>query len=274
MFPEGHVQGHHGIAGVGNVIFKGRSISNGIGKGEVVKLEEPLSFLGGVEGSTGDLKVRDGNVAGKILVFPKGKGSTVGSFVMYDLMVHGKAPAAVINESAETIVATGAVISSIPMVDQIPSVRLFEDGDIVTVNATEGTVEIEGIEFKEIVSSVVSKNGKCILLKRPDDHRSYPGCWSLVAGKIEDGETPVEAAKREILEETGIKVEDPIADMHVLYVREGRTLFKVYPFHFDAGDQEPVLNDENEGFIWADQEDVKGRKLITDTLLVMDTFLK
>ena len=89
------MQGHHGIAGVGNVIFKGRSISNGIGKGEVVKLEEPLSFLGGVEGSTGDLKVRDGNVAGKILVFPKGKGSTVGSFVMYDLMVHGKAPAAV-----------------------------------------------------------------------------------------------------------------------------------------------------------------------------------
>ena len=127
---------------------------SGKATGEVVKLGEPLSFLGGVDGSTGDLRVGGGgNVAGKVLVFPKGKGSTVGSFVMYDLMVHGVAPAAVINETAETIVATGAVISSIPMVDSVPSVDMFEDGDIVTVDATAGTVEIEGVEMKESASS-------------------------------------------------------------------------------------------------------------------------
>ena len=121
---------------------------SGTASGEVIKLDEPLSFLGGVDGSTGDLRVgRGGNVAGKVLVFPKGKGSTVGSFVMYDLMVHGVAPAAVINESAETIVATGAVIASIPMVDSIPSVGMFEDGDIVDVDAGSGTVEIRGVEI-------------------------------------------------------------------------------------------------------------------------------
>ena len=255
------------------MIFQGRSISNGKAKGEVIKLDEPLSFLGGVDGTTGDLRVRDGNVAGKILVFPKGKGSTVGSYVMYDLMVHGKEPAAVINESAETIVATGAVISSIPMIDRIPSVRLFEDGDIVTVDATNGTVDIEGIVYKEIVSSVVSKGNKCILEKRPDTNRSYPGFWSLVAGKIEDGETPVEAARREILEETSIKVKEPLGTMAPLYVREGMTLFKVYPFHFDSEGQEPILNEENEDYVWASVDEARDMKTVTDTIKVMTTFL-
>jgi len=255
------------------VIFQGRCISNGKAKGEVIKLDEPLSFLGGVDGSTGDLRVRDGNVAGKILVFPKGKGSTVGSYVMYDLMVHGKEPAAVINENAETIVATGAVISSIPMIDRIPSVRLFEDGDIVTVDATAGTVDIEGITYKEVVSSVVSRNGKCILEKRPEKSRSFPGHWSLVAGKIEEGETPVEAARREIMEETSIKVGEPVDCMEPLYVREGKTLFKVYPFHFDAEDQDVVLNEENDEYVWASVEDAERLKTVTDTILVMSRFM-
>ena len=122
--------------------IQGRTISPGKAEGRVLKLTEPLSFLGGVDGSTGELRVGDsGNVAGRVLVFPKGKGSTVGSFVMYDLMVHGKQPAAVVNESAETIVATGAVISSIPMVDQIPMDAL-EDGDLVRVDADTGEIEI------------------------------------------------------------------------------------------------------------------------------------
>ena len=255
------------------MIVQGRAISNGKAKGEVIKLNEPLSFLGGVDGSTGDLRVRDGNVAGKILVFPRGKGSTVGSYVMYDLMVHGKEPAAVINESAETIVATGAVISSIPMVDMVPSVNMFEDGDIVTVDANAGTVEIEGIVFKEVVSSVVSRNGKCILEKRHDDSRSFPGHWSLVAGKIEDGEIPVEAARREILEETSLEVGEPLGQMDPIYCREGKTLFKVHPFHFDAGDKEPVINDENDGYVWASVEDAESMRTVTDTVLVMRHFL-
>lgn len=255
------------------MIFQGRCISNGKAKGEVIKLDEPLSFLGGVDGSTGDLRVRDGNVAGKILVFPKGKGSTVGSYVMYDLMVHGKEPAAVINENAETIVATGAVISSIPMIDRIPSVRLFEDGDIVTVDATAGSVDIEGITYKEVVSSVVSRNGKCILEKRPEKSRSFPGHWSLVAGKIEEGETPVEAARREIMEETSIKVGEPVDRMEPLYVREGKTLFKVYPFHFDAGEQDVVLNEENDEYVWASVEDAERLRTVTDTILVMSRFM-
>ena len=161
------------------MILEGRTISKGRAEGKVLKLNEALSFLGGVDASTGELKVENGgNVSGRILVFPRGKGSTVGSFVMYDLKVHGKAPAAVINSSAETIVATGAVISSIPMIDSV-DVNIIEDGDDVIVDADAGTVEIKGAEIKESVSSVVLIDGNILMLKRPERSSSSPGRWSL-----------------------------------------------------------------------------------------------
>lgn len=256
-------------------MFNGRTISPGKAKGTVVKLDEPLSFLGGVDGATGEIRVGNGgNVADRILVFPQGKGSTVGSFVMYDLMVHGKAPAAVINESAETIVATGAVISSIPMVDQIPSIDIFEDGDVVEVDASNGTVEIEGLEYRESVSSVVAMDGRILMLKRPDDSRSFPGKWSLVAGKIEDGESPSEAARREIKEETGIDVIEPDASMDPLYVREGKMLWKVYPFLYRVDSVEPVINDENESFRWVSSEEMTSLDTVKDTFDVVEYLMK
>lgn len=257
------------------MIVECRTISPGKATGEVLRLDEPLSFLGGVDGATGELRVgKGGNVKGKVLVFPRGKGSTVGSFVMYDLMVHGCAPAAVINESAETIVATGAVISSIPMVDSVPSVSMFEDGDIVTVDATAGRVEIDGVIERPVVSSAIVDDGRVLLLKRPERCHSFPGCWSLVAGKIEDGELPVDAARREIMEETGIQVAYPDASMHQVLVREGSTLWRVHPFLYRVEGVEPVLNGENEAYEWVAPEDIPSKKTVTDTSRVVDQMMK
>lgn len=246
-------------------VFKGRMISPGKARGTVVTVPEPLSFLGGVNGSTGEICVgKGGNVAGKILVFPKGKGSTVGSFVMYDLMVHGKQPAAVINESAETIVATGAVISSIPMVDQIPQTDIFSDGDTVAVDADAGTVEIEGVTMREVASCALVRDGKVLLLHRPGICHSYPGKWSLVAGKVEEGETPEQAAVREIKEETGIAVSSPAASLPIVYDREGSTIWKVHPMLFVV-DSDPVLNPENDSFKWVEPQAIDDGECVPRT---------
>ena len=235
----------------------GRMISGGKAEGRVLKISEPLSFLGGVDGSTGEVRAGSGgNVAGKILVFPNGKGSTVGSFVMYDLMVHGKQPAAVINESAETIVATGAVISSIPMVDSVPSVGMFLDGDEVSVDADAGEIEIKGVQCRVCVSSAVFQGGRVLMLKRPEKCRSFPGRWSLVSVKVEEGEGLEEAARREIMEETRIETGTPVCRLPPIYVREGSTLWEVHLFRFDVSGAEPVLNCENEDFRWVSPEDI------------------
>ncbi len=256
------------------MILQGRSISKGRAEGKVLKLQGALSFLGGVDASTGEVKVENGgNVFGRILVFPRGKGSTVGSFVMYDLKVHGKAPAAVINSSAETIVATGAVISSIPMVDSV-DVELINDGDDIIVDADAGTVEIKGVELKESVSSVVLIDGKIMMLKRPENSHSYPGRWSLCAGKIEKGESPDQAAVREIAEET--KIKDPVfkGKLPPVMVREDKILWKVYPFIFDAGNAKPVLNHENEDYRLVTIDEMQSLNLVDKTIDVVRELLK
>ena len=239
------------------MILQGRAISSGKVQGTVLKLNETFSFLGGVNATTGDLKVAKGNIAGKVFVFIAGKGSTVGSFVMYDLMVHGKAPLAVINNTAETIVTTGAVISSIPMVDKV-DIDILADGDDVIVDGDKGTVEIKNVKMVRIAScALINESGRILLLERPVSAKSFPGTRSLVAGKVEPGEDVEKTAVREIMEETQIKVSKPNARLPPIYVREGNTIWEVYPFLFKINDQKPVLNKENVSFEWIRPEDIK-----------------
>jgi predicted aconitase with swiveling domain/8-oxo-dGTP pyrophosphatase MutT (NUDIX family) len=257
------------------VILQGRAISSGRVEGKVLKLNETFSFLGGVNASTGDLKVAEGNIAGKVFVFLAGKGSTVGSFVMYDLMVHGKAPAAVVNNTAETIVTTGAVISSIPMVDRVDT-DLLLTGDEVVVDGDKGTIEINGIKVIRTVScAILNDDGKVLLLKRPDAARSFPGRRSLVAGKVEPGEDIASAAPREIMEETQILVSKPDASLPPIFVREGDTIWEVYPFLFKVKDPTPVLNKENVSYEWIKPGDIKkDTSIVPQTFDVVDRMLK
>jgi len=127
--------------------IKARAISRGRGAGEALLSTEPISFLGGIDPKTGDVIERghplEGKcVAGKVLIFPHGKGSTVGSYVMLQLAENGKAPAAIINVSAEPIIAVGAIISGIPMVDkpEMDVFKLLKDGQRVEVDGDGGLI--------------------------------------------------------------------------------------------------------------------------------------
>ena len=132
------------------MIIRARGISKGIGHGPLLVSPVPISFLSGVDPATGAI-VESGHplkgelIAGKVLAFSHGKGSTVGSYVLYALKMNGRAPAALINEEAEPIVALGAIMAGIPMVDkpEIPLVRL-RSGTEVTVNGEEGEIRYEG----------------------------------------------------------------------------------------------------------------------------------
>jgi len=125
--------------------MKGRSISPGKAEGEALVSKEPIGFYGGVDPKTGEViekghELEGKNVKDKILVFPCGKGSTVGSYVIYGLEKNGVAPKAIVNKETETIVATGAILAGIPCVDGI-DIESIKTGDKVRVNADEGIVE-------------------------------------------------------------------------------------------------------------------------------------
>ncbi len=131
-------------------IIKARKISKGIAEGEVLISTEPISFYGGVDPNTG-IVVEKGHplegksVKDKILIFPFGKGSTVGSYILYRMKKNGVAPKAIINRECDPIVAVGAIISEIPLVDK-PETDIFtiiNDGDIIVVNANEGKIIVK-----------------------------------------------------------------------------------------------------------------------------------
>lgn len=115
----------------------GRTIREGEAEGEALCTDEPIGFFGMVDPETGTVTdpghaLRGTSLAGKVLVFPRGKGSTVGSYILYALRWHQKAPLALVMESCEPIVAAGAIIAGIPAVDRIDISRI-RTGDRVRV---------------------------------------------------------------------------------------------------------------------------------------------
>ena len=115
----------------------GRIIYSGTADGEALVTRQAISFFGGVDPDTGFIVERghelEGQcIAGKVLVFPTGKGSTVGSYTLYRLKHNGLAPAAILNAECETITAVGCIIAEIPCVDKI-AIEKIHPGSQVSI---------------------------------------------------------------------------------------------------------------------------------------------
>ena len=131
------------------IILKGHKVAKGKAQGEALVSKSPISFLGGVNSDTGIIveqghELEGMSVADKILIFPIGKGSTGGSYKIYELACNNKAPRAIINLRADPVVAVGAIMGSIPMMDK-PEQDPFEiikTGDFVEVDADQGLVRV------------------------------------------------------------------------------------------------------------------------------------
>jgi predicted aconitase with swiveling domain len=130
------------------MILRGRRVMGGSAEGEALVSVEPVSFYGGVDPETGCVTEPGHcccgeNISGRVFVFPTGKGSTVGSYVIYRMKKLGTAPAAIVNVETEAIIATGCVISDIPLVDKLDGdpLKTIRTGMRVRVNGDEGLVE-------------------------------------------------------------------------------------------------------------------------------------
>lgn len=136
--------------------FEGRAISKGYAEGEAIVSSSKISFLGDVDVDSGIVVAEDVDIVGecvsdKIFVFPSGRGSTVGTYVLLRMKKKKTAPKAIINFETEPIIAVGAIIAEIPLVDklryngvEINPLKYINSGDYVKVDATSGWVEING----------------------------------------------------------------------------------------------------------------------------------
>lgn len=131
------------------LIVHGRGISRGRGTGELLVSPAAISFLSGVDPDTGIIvekghPLEGESITGKVLAFPHGKGSTVGSYVLYALKRNKKAPAGIINTRADPIIAVGAIMGKIPMVDQPEEdIMQLRNGTCITVDGDTGTIEYD-----------------------------------------------------------------------------------------------------------------------------------
>ncbi|MBD3197406.1 MAG: DUF126 domain-containing protein [Candidatus Lokiarchaeota archaeon] len=127
--------------------LKGDMIVPGNVKGITVISLDPISFLGDIDPETGIIvaekhSLKGESIKNKIFVFSTGKGSTVGSYVLYQLYKNGCSPAGIVNKEAEAIVAVGAIISEIPMIHHVEITKIPHNKEVI-LNADDGFIEFE-----------------------------------------------------------------------------------------------------------------------------------
>ena len=131
----------------GKKIFRCRKIADGVACGPALISPDSICFYM-VSPDTGmiveeDHAAKGQSIAGKVVVFPSGKGSSVVQMDgLYKLQLKGFQPKAMIIEKAETVLVATAIILGIPLVDHVDAAfyEAVANGDMVEVDA-----------FKEVV---------------------------------------------------------------------------------------------------------------------------
>lgn len=245
------------------MMIRTKGIGHGRAEGVVVQTQMPISFLGGVDTTKGCVveessDIRGESFAGKILSFPHGKGSTVGSYVIFQLKKAGTAPIAMLNHKAEAIVATGAILSGIPMLTGIPP-NILVSGDKAIIDADEGTLELPAVFGKVVVTVIGKREGKILILKRSKKVGTFKEHWAGISGSLHPGEKASEAALRELKEETGIvlKSSAPVIQCDPVYARDTGTIWKVHPFLIELDSEKVSLDWEHDEYRWIDPSELK-----------------
>ncbi len=102
---------------------------------------------------------------------------------------------------------------------------------------------------------ICNDTGRFLLVKR-GDIGSFPGTWATVGGGIDPGEKPLDAAKREMYEETKINPDDKQIEFK-FFERSDELGTDYYLFLGYCDDElDCHLNDENTDWDWFDMENL------------------
>ena len=123
-----------------------RGIGGSWVEGTVLKLDGAVSFLGDVDPESGTLTFKgvEHRIRDRVLVFTEGKGSTVGSYVLYNLKLNMNAPKAIVMLKADAIITMGCIAAGIPLVHRLSRAEFdrLSDGMRVRVNSALGQIDL------------------------------------------------------------------------------------------------------------------------------------
>ena len=104
------------------------------------------------------------------------------------------------------------------------------------------------------VTVLVRRDASVLAMQRAHSAEAGAGLWEGVSGRIQPGEDPLEAARREVEEETGLRVqivERPIASYAA---RRGDQPMTVIVFLAEHSEGEVILSSEHDDYRWCDAE--------------------
>ncbi|MBI2623467.1 MAG: NUDIX domain-containing protein [Candidatus Liptonbacteria bacterium] len=139
-----------------------------------------------------------------------------------------------------------------------------------------GQVDYTHAARAPVINCVVEHDGKILLVKRSRKLNLHPGVWNGVSGFLDDGKSPMEKAKEELLEEAGISPEQIISmeEGKVFEVRDGAygKTWVTHPVHVKVATDAVKLDWEAEEYRWVAPAEIKGLALTPGFLNVLDQF--
>ncbi|HVO82244.1 MAG TPA: (deoxy)nucleoside triphosphate pyrophosphohydrolase [Terriglobales bacterium] len=93
--------------------------------------------------------------------------------------------------------------------------------------------------MKKVVAALIMKDGKVLVCQRTR-HQTMPLKWEFPGGKVEDGEQPRDALRRELDEELGIeaRIGEEVARIRHRYKNGGAVELRFYAVHHYKGELE------------------------------------
>lgn len=124
-----------------------------------------------------------------------------------------------------------------------------------------------------ISTAIIRDSKKQVLLIKRSQKSSYPDCWQLVEGKMENDESPEETIKREVKEETKTQIDK--LELKSVYHNEieakglkylcFRVVFNVVTISNDI-----KLSDEHTDFGWFNKKTIDKLSLLSGTKEILD----
>ena len=139
----------------GNLIINGKGLKSQIEwivEGEALVTDVPITFLGFVNRNTGVIEeeghpINGQSMANKILIFPKGSGSTVAPYVLLGLFYNGNGPIAIINTDLDQQTIPACSLLGVPYAhsfDDNPC-QTVNNGDKIRLKLNNGNVKLEAL---------------------------------------------------------------------------------------------------------------------------------
>jgi cis-L-3-hydroxyproline dehydratase len=145
----------------------------GSAEGPVLASTEPLSFWGGIDPATGKVidvhhPLHGQTVTGAILMLPSTRGSCTGSGVLLDLVLTGKAPAALIFSGPEDVVTLGAMVAGEMFDHPLPILRLDPADWEALAARTEARITASALVAEGLELPLAPPPGQALQLSKAD----------------------------------------------------------------------------------------------------------